>query len=93
MFVCIILCLNYRSTFRIISVVQKRRLITYPAIPKLDKNMLLASALPPRSLSEKQNQPQFMAMKRSGRSLRTLYGASVKVYLGEIEIPASEAFI
>ena len=43
--------------------------------------MLLASALPPRSLREKQIQPQFVVMERSGRHLRTLYGANVKVCL------------
>ena len=60
---------------------QKRRLITYPAIPKVDKNILLASALPPRSLKEKQDQPQFVILGRSGRHLRTIYGATVKVVM------------
>ena len=41
--------------------------------------MLLASALPPRSLNEKEKQPQFSVMKRTGRYMRTLYGSQVKV--------------
>ena len=58
---------------------QKGQIICFPAVPKLDKNMLLASALPPRSLNEKEKQPQFSVMKRTGRYMRTLYGSQVKV--------------
>merc|ERR1711874_685267 len=62
---------------RMTSVVQKRHLISYPAIPKIDKAMLLEYALPPRPLQEKKTNPKFTAMSRSGRYLRTIYGASI----------------
>ena len=61
------------------SVVQKRHLISYPAIPKIDKAMLLECALPPRPLQEKKTNPKFTVMSRSGRYLRTIYGASILV--------------
>ena len=69
----------FRATLRIISVQQKRQISCYPAIQKLDKNMLLASSLPPRSMNDKTMRPQFSVMKRSGRYIRTLYGSQVKV--------------
>ena len=63
------------------SVVQKRHLISYPAITKIDKAKLLECALPPRPLQEKKTNPKFTAMSRSGRYLRTIYGASIHVCL------------
>ena len=63
------------------TVVQKRHLISYPAIPKIDKALLLECALPPRTLQEKKTNPKFTAMSRSGRYLRTIYGASILVCL------------
>ena len=63
------------------SVLQKRHLISYPAIPKIDKAMLLECALPPRTLQEKKTNPKFTVMSRSGRYLRTMYGASIHVCL------------
>ena len=69
------------------SVVQKRNLISYPAIPKIDKAMLLECALPPRTLQEKKTNPKFTVMSRSGRYLRTIYGASILVCLLHFEHP------
>ena len=63
------------------SVVQKRHLISYPAIPKIDKARSLECALPPRPLQEKKTNPKFTVMSRSGRYLRTIYGASIHVCL------------
>ena len=70
-----------RFILRMKSVVQKRHLISYPAIPKIDKALLLECALPPRTLQEKKTNPKFTVMSRSGRYLRTIYGASILVCL------------